>query len=125
MAVSDQKNIKEEFNFSGKYKYEKWRAISRYASHSVDNNAKGLSGVDMLFIYCDMTDSCVGEITKSISVSDILKSNYNACKNGFFDPSYDPNDDDPINTLELSDHAKISLRRHQASQESAASVNLE
>jgi hypothetical protein len=63
--------------YSGKYKYEKWRAVSRYASHSVDN-AKGLSGVEnVLFIYCDMKDSCVGEITKLISVSDILKSNYN------------------------------------------------
>ena len=101
--------------YSGKYKYEKWRAVSRYASHSVDN-AKGLSGVEnVLFIYCDMTDSCFGEITKLISVSDILKSNYNACKNGFFDASYDPNDDDPINTLELSDDAKISLRRHEES----------
>jgi hypothetical protein len=101
--------------YSGKYKYEKWRAVSRYASHSVDNT-KGLPGVEnVLFIYCDMMDSCVGEITKSISVSDILKSNYNACKNGFFDPSYDPNDDDPINTLELLDYAKISLRRHQES----------
>lgn len=62
-----------------------------------------------------MKDTIVGEITKLISVSDILKSNYNACKNGFFDPSYDPNDDDPINTLELSDDAKIVLCRRQAS----------
>ena len=61
-----------------------------------------------------MTDLCIGEITKLISVSDILKSNYNACKNGFFDPSYDPNDDDPINTLELADDAKIVLSKVQA-----------
>lgn len=101
--------------YSGKYKYEKWRTISRYASYSVDNT-KGLPGVEnVLFIYCEMTDSCLGEITKLISVSDILKSNYNACKNGFFDPSYDPNDDDPINTLELSDNAKIVLCRRQVS----------
>jgi hypothetical protein len=54
-----------------------------------------------------MNDAIVGGISKSIPVSDIFKSNYNACKNGFFDPSYDPNDDDPINTLQLSDDAKI------------------
>jgi len=95
--------------YSGKYKYEKWRTVSKYASYSVDNT-KGLPGVEnVLFIYCEMKDTIVGEITKLISVSDILKSNYNACKNGFFDPSYDPNDDDPINTLELSDDAKIVL----------------
>ena len=102
--------------YSGKYKYEKWKAISRYASYSVDNT-KGLPGVEnVLFIYCDMKDTIVGEITKLISVSDILKSNYNACKNVFFDPSYDPNDDDPINTLELSDDAKIVLSKVQVVQ---------
>ena len=102
--------------YSGKYKYEKWKAISRCASYSVDNT-KGLPGVENVpFIYCEMTDSCVGEITKLISVSDILKSNYNACKNVFFDPSYDPNDDDPINTLELSDDAKIVLSKVQVVQ---------
>jgi hypothetical protein len=100
--------------YSGKYKYEKWRAVSRYASYSVDNT-KGLPGVEnVLFIYCEMKDTIVGEITKLISVSDILKSNYNACKNYFFDPSYDPNDDDPINTLELADDAKIVLSKVQA-----------
>ena len=100
--------------YSGKYKYEKWKAISRCVSYSVDNT-KGLPGVENVpFIYCEMTDSCVGEITKLISVSDILKSNYNACKNVFFDPSYDPNDDDPINTLELADDAKIVLSKVQA-----------
>ena len=102
--------------YSGKYKYEKWKAISRCVSYSVDNT-KGLPGVENVpFIYCEMTDSCVGEITKLISVSDILKSNYNACKNVFFDPSYDPNDDDPINTLELSDDAKIVLSKVQVVQ---------
>lgn len=101
--------------YSGKYKYEKWKAISRCVSYSVDNT-KGLPGIENTpFIYCEMKDTIVGEITKLISVSDILKSNYNACKNGFFDPSYDPNDDDPINTLELSDDAKIVLCRRQAS----------
>jgi hypothetical protein len=103
--------------YSGKYKYEKWRAVSRYASYSVDNT-KGLPGVEnVLFIYCEMKDTIVGEITKLISVSDILKSNYNACKNGFFDPSYDPNDDDPMNTLELSDDAKIVLSKVQVVQQ--------
>ena len=109
--------VTNERLYSGKYKYEKWRAVSRHVSHSVDNT-KGLPGIENTpFIYCDMTDSVVGEITKSISVSDILKSNYNACKNGFFDPSYDPNDDDPINTLELSDDAKIVLSKVKAVQE--------
>ena len=93
--------------YSGKYKYEKWRAVSRHVSYSIDNT-KAMPGVENApFIYCEMKDMIVGEISKSIPVSDILKSNYNACKNGFFDPSYDPNDDDPINTLQLADDAKI------------------
>ena len=97
--------------YSGKYKYEKWRAVSRYVSHSIDNT-KGIPGVENApFIYCEMNDAIVGYISKSIPVSDILKSNYNACRNGFFDPSYDPNDDDPINTLELADGAKIVLSK--------------
>ena len=101
--------VTNERLYSGKYKYEKWRAISKYVSLSVDNT-KGMPGVENApFIYCEMNDAIVGEITKSIPVSDVLKSNYNACKNGFFDPSYDPNDDDPINTLELADDAKIVL----------------
>jgi hypothetical protein len=48
-------------------------------------------------------------INKLISASDILKSNYNACKHGLYDTSYDPNIDDPINTLELPIDAKIVL----------------
>ena len=99
--------VTNERLYSGKYKYEKWRAVSRYVSYSIDNT-KGMPGVENApFIYCEMNDAIVGEISKSIPVSDILKSNYNACKNGFFDPSYDPNDDDPINTLQLADDAKI------------------
>jgi hypothetical protein len=103
--------------YSGKYKYEKWRAISKYVSHVVDNT-KGFPGIkNVPFISCEMMDSCVGEITKLISISDILKSNYNACKNGFFDPSYDPNNDDPINTLELSGGTKIVLSNVQVVQQ--------
>ena len=103
--------VTNERLYSGKYKYEKWRAVSRYVSYSIDNT-KGMPGVENApFIYCEMNDAIVGEISKSIPVSDILKSNYNACKNGFFDPSYDPNDDDPINTLELADDAKIVLSK--------------
>ena len=101
--------VTSERLYSGKYKYEKWRAVSRHVSYSIDNT-KGVPGIENApFIYCEMNDAIVGEISKSIPVSDILKSNYNACKNGFFDPSYDPNDDDPINTLELADDAKIVL----------------
>jgi hypothetical protein len=101
--------VTNERLYSGKYKYEKWRAVSKYVSHSLDNT-KGMPGIENApFIYCEMNDAIVGEISKSIPVSDILKSNYIACKNGFFDPSYDPNDDDPINTLELADDAKIVL----------------
>lgn len=103
--------VTNERLYSGKYKYEKWRAVSRYVYYSIDNT-KGIPGVENApFIYCEMNDVVVGEISKSIPVSDILKSNYNACKNGFFDPSYDPNDDDPINTLELADDAKIVLSK--------------
>jgi hypothetical protein len=101
--------VTNERLYSGKYKYEKWRAISKYVSYSIDNT-KGMPGIENApFICCEMNDAIVGEISKSIPVSDILKSNYNACKNGYFDPSYDPNDDDPINTLQLADDAKIVL----------------
>jgi hypothetical protein len=99
--------VTNERLYHGKYKYEKWRAVSKYVSYSVDST-KGIPGKENApFIYCEMNDVNVGGISKSIPVSDIFKSNYNACKNGFFDPSYDPNDDDPINTLQLSDDAKI------------------
>lgn len=109
--------VTNERLYSGKYKYEKWRAVSRYVSYSIDNT-KGIPGVENApFIYCEMKDEIVGEISKSIPVSDILKSNYNACKNGFFDPSYDPNDDDPINTLELADDAKIVLSKVRSVQQ--------
>ena len=107
--------VTNERLYSGKYKYEKWRAVSRYVSYSIDNT-KGTPGVENApFIYCEMNDAIVGEISKSIPVSDIFKSNYNACKNGFFDPSYDPNDDDPINTLQLADDAKIVFFTHSVS----------
>jgi hypothetical protein len=103
--------VTNERLYSGKYKYEKWRAVSKYVSYSVDNT-KGMPGTENApFICCEMNDAVVGEISKSIPISDILKSNYNACKNGFFDTSYDPNDDDPINTLELADDAKIVLSK--------------
>jgi hypothetical protein len=109
--------VTNERLYSGKYKYEKWRAVSRYVSYSIDNT-KGIPGVENApFIYCEMNDAIVGEISKSIPVSDILKSNYNACKNGFFDPSYDPNDDDPINTLQLADYAKIVLSKVRSVQQ--------
>ena len=109
--------VTNERLYSGKYKYEKWRAISKYVSLSVDNT-KGMPGIENApFIYCEMNDAIVGEISKSIPVSDILKSNYNACKNGFFDPSYDPNDDDPINTLQLADDANIKLSKVRLVQE--------
>jgi hypothetical protein len=109
--------VTNERLYSGKYKYEKWRAVSRYVSYSIDNT-KGIPGVENAqFIYCEMNDAIVGEISKSIPVSDILKSNYNACKNGFFDPSYDPNDDDPINTLEIADDAKIVLSKVRSVQQ--------
>jgi hypothetical protein len=109
--------VTNERLYSGKYKYEKWRAVSRYVSYSIDNT-KGIPGVENApFIYCEMNDAIVGEISKSIPVSDILKSNYNACKNGFFDPSYDPNDDDPINTLQLADDAKIVLSKVRSVQQ--------
>ena len=109
--------VTNERLYSGKYKYEKWRAVSRYVSYSIDNT-KGMPGIENApFICCEMNDAIVGEISKSIPVSDILKSNYNACKNGFFDPSYDPNDDDPINTLELADDAKIVLSKVRSVQQ--------
>jgi hypothetical protein len=109
--------VTNERLYSGKYKYEKWRAVSRYVSYSIDNT-KGIPGVENApFIYCEMNDAIVGEISKSIPVSDILKSNYNACKNGFFNPSYDPNDDDPINTLQLADDAKIVLSKVRSVQQ--------
>jgi len=101
--------VTNERIYTGRYNYEKWRAVSRFVSYSDDNTKIGPVVENTPFIFCETTHDVMGIITKLISVSDLLKSNYNACKRGYFDMSYDPNDDDPINTLELSADAKISL----------------
>jgi len=100
--------------YSGPYKYDKWKAISTYVSYVTDNT-KGHPGIENTpFIYCVMIsgdDDENGKISKLISLSDILKSNYNACKEGVYDSSYDPNVDDPVNTLQIPHDAKIMLHQ--------------
>ena len=92
--------------YTGPFTYEKWRPVSNYVSYMTDST-KGYPGVENTpFIFCSIEQS----ISKLIPVFDILKSNYNACINGNYDTEYDPNVDDPINTLELSPDAKIILR---------------
>jgi hypothetical protein len=94
--------------YSGPYKYDKWTAISTYVSYITDNTKSYVGIKNTPFIYCAMVDD-YDNINKLVSISDILKSNYNACKDGKYDPTYDPNVDDPINSLDLSPDSKIVL----------------
>ena len=95
--------------YNGPYLYEKWRPLSNYVSYMTDST-KGYPGVENTpFIFCLLENQYQESISKLISVVDILKSNYNACKRGTYDTTYDPNIDDPINTLELPPDAKIIL----------------
>ena len=74
------------------------------------DSTKGFPGVeDTPFIFCSLENQYEENISKLIPVFDILKSNYNACKSGIYDTTYDPNLDDPINTLELPPDTKINL----------------
>ena len=95
--------------YSGPYKYDKWKAVSTYVSYITDNTKCYIGIKNTPFIYCIMISHYEDSINKLISASDILKSNYNACKDGTYDTLYDPNIDDPINTLELPLDAKIVL----------------
>lgn len=75
------------------------------------DSTKGYPGVENTpFILCSTENPYEQIVSKLISVTDILKSNYNACRSGMYDTTYDPNIDDPINTLELSSDCKICLR---------------
>ncbi len=96
--------------YCGPYSYEKWRPISNYVTYMTDNT-KGYPGVENTpFIFCSLKNQYDEQsISKLISVVDILKSNYNACRRGTYDTTYDPNLDDPINTLKLSPDDKINL----------------
>ena len=96
--------------YQGPYTYEKWSALSNYVSYMTDNT-KGYPAIEnMPFIFCSIETTYEQSVSKLISIIDILKSNYNACKSGIYDTTYDPNIDDPINTLELPPDAKINLR---------------
>jgi len=95
--------------YDGPYTYEKWRPVSTYVSYMTDNT-KGYPGVENTpFILCSIESIYEQNIKKLIPVIDILKSNYNACVTGRYDVTYDPNLDDPVNTLELPPDAKIFL----------------
>jgi hypothetical protein len=76
------------------------------------DNTKGYPGIENTpFVFCSIQNlNDEATISKLIPVIDILKSNYNACRTGLYDTTYDPNIDDPINTLILSSDAKINLR---------------
>lgn len=96
--------------YHGPYTYEKWKPVSNYVSYMTDST-KGYPGVENTpFIFCSIENPYEQSISKLIPVVDILKSNYNACINGIYDTTYDPNIDDPIHTLELPPDAKIYLR---------------
>lgn len=96
--------------YSGPFTYEKWRPVSNYVSYMTDST-KGYPGVENTpFIFCSFENYYEQNISKLIPIIDIFKSNYNACRCGTYDTSYDPNLDDPINTLNLSPDAKIILR---------------
>ena len=96
--------------YSGPFTYEKWRPVSNYVSYMTDST-KGYPGLENTpFIFCSLENLYEPNVSKLISIIDILKSNYNACKTGIYDTAYDPNIDDPITTLELPPDAKINLR---------------
>jgi hypothetical protein len=95
--------------YNGPYMYEKWRPISNYVSYMTDST-KGYPGIENTpFIFCSTDNQYEQNVSKLIPIIDILKSNYNACKTGTYDILYDPNIDDPINTLELPSDATIIL----------------
>jgi hypothetical protein len=95
--------------YHGPYTYEKWQPVSNYVSYMTDST-KGYPGKENTpFIFCSIVNPYEQTVSKLIPVVDILKSNYNACKSGKYDTTYDPNIDDPINTLELPPDAKIIL----------------
>jgi hypothetical protein len=96
--------------YHGPYTYEKWRPVSNYVSYMTDRT-KGYPGAENTpFIFCSIENPYEQSVSKLIPVVDILKSNYNACLTGTYDTTYDPNIDDPINTLQVSADAKIILR---------------
>ena len=102
--------VTNERIYYGKYTYEKWRPVSNYVSFMTDST-RGYPAVENTpFIFCSIENQYEATISKLIPVIDILKSNYNACKCGIYDTAYDPNIDDPINTLILTLDAKINLR---------------
>jgi len=102
--------VTNERIYYGQYTYEKWRPVSNYVSFMTDST-RGYPGVENTpFIFCSLENQYEQTISKLIPVIDILKSNYNACKSGVYSASYDPNIDDPINTLELPPDPKINLR---------------
>lgn len=95
--------------YHGPYTYEKWQPISNYVSYMTDST-KGYPGVENTpFLLCSTENRYEQNISKLIPVIDILKSNYNACIHDKYDTSYDPNIDDPVNTLKLPPNAKINL----------------
>jgi hypothetical protein len=75
------------------------------------DSTKGYPGLENTpFIFCSLENLYEPSVSKLIPIVDILRSNYTACKTGIYDTTYDPNIDDPINTLELPPDAKIKLR---------------
>lgn len=102
--------VTNERIYSGPFIYEKWRPASNYVSYMTDST-KGYPGVENTpFILCSTENQSEQNISKLIPVFDILKSNYNACRYGTYDTTYDPNLDDPINTLKLDLDDKINLK---------------
>jgi hypothetical protein len=102
--------VTNERIYTGPFTYEKWRPVSNYVSYMTDST-KGYPGVENTpFILCSTENQSEQNISKLIPVFDILKSNYNACRYGTYDTTYDPNLDDPINTLKLDLDDKIILK---------------
>lgn len=104
-------SVTNERIYHGCYTYDKWRPISNYVSYMTDNT-KGYPGVENTpFILCSTIENMYQQsvVSKLIPIVDILKSNYDACKSGKYDTTYDPNLHDPVNTLYLPSDAKINL----------------
>ena len=88
---------------TGRYAYERWSVVSNY-THYVDKN-----GTKTAYILCETTTKT---ISKLVAVNDILLCNYNAWnKSGVYNEEYNPNDEDPMNTLILNENAYITPNR--------------
>jgi hypothetical protein len=88
---------------TGKYSYERWSVVSNYTHYVYKNGTK------TAYILCETINK---SISKLVAVNDILLCNYNAWNQyGVYNETYNPNEEDPMNTLILNVNACIIPNR--------------